>query len=66
LITAPTPPIVEPSYLEDESQRQIYRVRTLATVALVVALAIILLWSLGNALEAVGTWWEEFTNTLRL
>ena len=57
LITAPTPPVVEPSYMEDDSQRQMYRVRNLATVALVVALAIILLWSLGNALEAVGTWW---------
>jgi transcriptional regulator with XRE-family HTH domain len=66
LITAPTPPIVEPSYMEDDSQRQMYRVRNLATVALVVALAIILLWSLGNALDAMGTWWEEFTNTLRL
>lgn len=66
LITAPTPPVVEPSYMEDDSQRQMYRVRNLATVVLVVALAIILLWSLGNALDAVGTWWEEFTNTLRL
>ena len=66
LITKPTPPVVEPSYMEDDSQRQMYRVRTLATVALVVALAIILLWSLSNAVEAVGTWWEEFTDTLRL
>ncbi|MGH8944071.1 MAG: hypothetical protein ACRDWF_14735, partial [Acidimicrobiia bacterium] len=66
LITAPTPPVVEPSYMEDDSQRQMYRVRNLATVVLVVALAIILLWSLSNAVEAVGSWWEEFTNTLRL
>ena len=66
LITAPTPPVVEPSYMEDENQRQMYRVRNLATVVLVVALAIVLLWSLSNALEAVGSWWEEFTNTLRL
>ena len=66
LITAPTPPVVDPSYMEDDSQRQMYRVRNLATVVLVVALAILLLWSLGNAVEAVGTWWEEFTNTLRL
>lgn len=66
LITAPTPPVVEPSYMEDDSQRQMYRVRNLATVVLVVALAIILLWSLSNALEAVGSWWDEFTNTLRL
>ena len=66
LITAPTPPVVEPSYMEDDSQRQMYRVRNLATVVLVVALAILLLWSLSNAVDAVGTWWEEFTNTLRL
>ena len=66
LITAPTPPVVEPSYMEDDSQRQMYRVRNLATVVLVVALAILLLWSLSNAVEAVGSWWEEFTNTLRL
>jgi transcriptional regulator with XRE-family HTH domain len=66
LITAPTPPVVDPSYMEDDSQRQMYRVRNLATVVLVVALTILLLWSLGNAVEAVGTWWEEFTNTLRL
>lgn len=66
LITAPTPPVVEPSYMEDDSQRQMYRVRNLATVVLVVALAILLLWSLSNALDAVGAWWEEFTNTLRL
>jgi hypothetical protein len=66
LITAPTPPVVEPSYMEDDSQRQMYRVRNLATVVLVVALAIILLWSLSNAVEAVGSWWDEFTNTLRL
>ena len=52
--------------MEDDSQRQMYRVRNLATVVLVVALAIVLLWSLSNALEAVGAWWEEFTNTLRL
>ena len=66
LITTPTPPVVEPSYVEDEGQRQMYRVRNLATVVLIVALAIILLWSLSNAVEAVGTWWDEFINTLRL
>ena len=66
LMTTPTPPVVEPSYMEDEGQRQMYRVRNLATFVLVVALAIILLWSLSNAVEAVGTWWDEFINTLRL
>ncbi len=66
LITAPTPPIVEPSYMEDTEQRQMYRVRTLATVVLVVALVIILLWALSNTVDAIGTWWEDFVDTLRL
>ena len=66
VITAPTPPVVEPSYMEDTNQRQVYRVRNLATVALVVALFIILLWSLDNTLDAVGDWWDEFVRTLRL
>lgn len=66
LITSPTPPMVEPSYMEDNDQRQMYRVRTLATVALVVALVIILLWSLSNTVEAIGSWWEDFFDTLRL
>jgi transcriptional regulator with XRE-family HTH domain len=66
VITAPTPPVVEPSYMEDNNQRQVYRVRNLATVVLVVALFIILLWSLDNTLDAVGDWWNEFVRTLRL
>jgi len=66
VITAPTPPVVEPSYMEDNNQRQVYRVRNLATVVLVVALFIILLWSLDNTLDAVGDWWNEFVGTLRL
>ena len=66
VITAPTPPVVEPSYMEDTNQRQIYRVRNLATVVLVIALFIILLWSLSNTLDAVGDWWDEFFRTLRI
>jgi hypothetical protein len=66
VITAPTPPVVEPSYIEDTDQRQMYRVRHLATVVLVVALVILLLWSLSNAVDAIGTWWDEFFRTLRL
>lgn len=66
VITAPTPPVVEPSYIEDSNQRQIYRVRNLATVALVVILVIVFLWSIGNTLDAIGTWWDEFTGNLRL
>ena len=66
VITAPIPPLVEPSYMEDASQRQLYRVRNLATVVLVVALVIVLLWSLSNTVEAVGDWWDEFFRTLRV
>jgi hypothetical protein len=66
LITAPTAPVVEPSYIEDTDQRQMYRVRTLATVVLVVALAIILLWALSNTIDAIGAWWEDFFSTLRI
>jgi transcriptional regulator with XRE-family HTH domain len=66
LITTPTAPVVEASYIEDNDQRQLYRVRSLATVVLVVALAIILLWALGNTIDAIGAWWEDFFNTLRI
>ena len=66
VITAPIPPMVEPSYMEDNNQRQVYRVRNLATVVLVVALVIVLLWSLSNTVEAVGAWWDEFFRTLRI
>jgi hypothetical protein len=66
LITTPTAPVVEPSYIEDTDQRQLYRVRHLATVVLVVALVIVFLWALSNTVEAIGSWWEDFFNTLRI
>jgi transcriptional regulator with XRE-family HTH domain len=66
LITTPTAPVVEPSYIEDTDQRQMYRVRHLATVVLVVALVIVFLWALSNTVEAIGAWWEDFFNTLRI
>jgi hypothetical protein len=58
--------VVEPSYIEDTDQRQMYRVRNLATVVLVVALTIILLWALSNTIDAIGAWWEDFFSTLRI
>jgi hypothetical protein len=64
--TAPTPPLLEPSYMEDTEQRQLYRVRNLATVVLFVGLVIVLLWSLSNAMDALGSWWEEFFGSLRV
>lgn len=65
-VMPPTPPLVEPSYLEDTEQRQLYRVRHLATLVLVVAMIVVFLWSLGNTLEALGDWWDAFVSTLRL
>lgn len=65
-VTAPTPPLVEPSYMEDTDQRQMYRVRNLATVVLFVGLVIVLLWSLSNTVDALGSWWDDFVGVLRL
>jgi transcriptional regulator with XRE-family HTH domain len=65
-ITAPTPPVNEPSYMEDTQQRQLYRVRHLATVVLVVALIVVFLWSLSNTMDALGSWWDDFFGSLRL
>jgi transcriptional regulator with XRE-family HTH domain len=66
VITAPATPVVEPSYIEEPTQRQMYRVRTLATVVGLVALVIALLWALGEGLSALGEWWDSFVGTLRL
>ena len=63
---APTPPLVEPSYMEDRAQRQLYRVRNLATLVLLVGLGIVLLWALSSTLDALGTWWGDFIGTLKL
>ncbi len=65
-MTAPTPPVVEPSYMEDTEQRQLYRVRLLATIVLIVALVVVFLWSSSNALDAIGEWWDSFFGGLRL
>ncbi len=65
-MTAPTPPVVEPSYMEDTEQRQLYRVRLLATIVLIVALVVVFLWSTSNALDALGEWWDSFFGGLRL
>lgn len=66
VLGAPTPPLVEPSYMEDTAQRQLYRVRNLATLVLLVGLGIVLLWALSSTFDALGSWWEDFIGTLRL
>ncbi len=66
LVTTALPPAHEPSYMEDRSQRQLYRVRNLATVVILVALGIAFLWAFTEGLGALGTWWDDFFGNLRL
>ena len=64
--TMPAPPVAEPTYMEDESQRQLYRVRNLATLVLAVALIVTFLWALGNGWQELANWWDEFVGQLQL
>ena len=67
VLTAETPAVVvDRSYMEDSSQRQLYRVRTLATIVALVALGVALLWAAGEGLGALGDWWDDFFGNLRL
>jgi transcriptional regulator with XRE-family HTH domain len=66
VVTPTTPPFVEPSYMEDANQRQLYRVRNLATLVVAVALVIALLWATSESLAALGSWWDDFFGNLRL
>ncbi|HEU4319240.1 MAG TPA: helix-turn-helix domain-containing protein [Acidimicrobiia bacterium] len=61
-----TPNLTDVSYMEDPSQRQIYRVRTLATVVALVALVVAFLWAFEEGLGALGEWWDGFFGNLRL
>jgi transcriptional regulator with XRE-family HTH domain len=66
-VTTPvTPALSDLSYVEDRSQRQLYRVRTLATLVVLVALVVAFIWSLGESLGALGDWWDQFFGNLRL
>ena len=65
-ITPPTPSLADLSYVEEQSQRQLYRVRTLATLVAAVALVIAFLWAFSESLGALGDWWDEFFGNLRL
>lgn len=64
--TTPAPPVVEPTYMEDQNQRQLYRVRHLATLVLVVALIVLFVWALGNSVEAFSSWWDDFFSTFQV
>ena len=61
-----TPTVADLSYVEDDSQRQLYRVRNLATLVAIVALIVTLLWALGEGIGALGDWWDDFFGNLRI
>ncbi len=60
------PALADVSYVEDPGQRQMYRVRSLATLVGFVALVVAFVWALGEGVGALGVWWEEFFGNLRL
>ena len=60
------PTLADVSYMEDQSQRQLYRVRSLATVVAFVALVVAFVWAAGEGLGALGDWWDDFFGNLRL
>lgn len=66
VVTPTTPRFVEPSYVEDAGQRQLYRVRNLATLVVAVAMVVALIWALSETLGALGSWWDGFFGSLRL
>ena len=52
--------------IEDAGQKQLYRVRSLATVVLLVALVIVLIWATTSAFGALSEWWDGFVSNLRI
>lgn len=64
--TMPASPVLEPSYMEDESQRQMYRTRHIATFVLVAVLIVTFLWALGKGWEEFTTWWDDFLSYLQV
>jgi hypothetical protein len=61
-----TPTVADLSYVEEDSQRQLYRVRNLATLVAVVALVVTFIWALGEGIGALGDWWDDFFGNLRI
>ncbi len=59
-------PVGEPSYLEDPEERQRYRVRALTTTAVVVILAILLLWAFDRTTDVLGDMWQQFLDMLTI
>lgn len=65
-VTTVAPPAHEPSYMEDGSQRQLYRVRNLATMVALLVMGIALIWAFSEGWSALNTWWDGFFGSLRL
>ena len=61
-----TPTLADVSYMEDGAQRQLYRVRNLATLVAFVVLVIAFVWAAGEGLGALGDWWNAFFGELRV
>ncbi len=66
LVTQVTPTVADQSYIEDAGQRQVYRVRNLATLVVVVALVIAFIWAFAEGWEAITDWWDSFFGGLQL
>ena len=66
ILTQVTPAVADPSYMEDRTQRQFYRVRTLATMVAAVALIVAFIWAWAEGWDAMSTWWDDFFGNLRL
>ena len=60
------PSVTDVSYIEDQNQRQVYRVRNMATLVAAVALIVVFIWALGESVGALGDWWDGFFGNLRL
>ena len=66
VVTQVTPAVSDQSYIEDSDQRQVYRVRNLATLVFVVALIIAFIWAFSEGWEAITDWWDSFFGGLQL
>lgn len=56
----------EPSYMEDPTHRQLYRVRHVGTAVGIVLMLLLLMYAAGKGLEAFSAWWDSFFGQLRL
>ena len=64
LSVLPPPQPQDLSYIEDSSQRLLYRFRALATAVGVIITAVLFIWAYQGATEAFGTMWDILTENL--